>query len=211
MNCHVVVPSSYHRPLPLLRATWNPSEELERPHISAIVQHIHSRIALRVCSESTRHRTRTRRSRQTRIKMPPSSSLGSSRLGFDYPLDIPPRLLLLQELQQITSSMRRSPRWASPSSGSSAAYYSAAHRRQSSASGPTEMVERSLGSASQSDRSSGSINTGRKGEAISSTSAGTESGPSIYGKRIAQGEGEEMELLAAFVGLRRRLVAAKGE
>jgi brefeldin A-resistance guanine nucleotide exchange factor 1 len=73
------------------------------------------------------------------------------------------------------------------------------------------MVERSLGSASQSDRSSGSINTGRKGEAMSSTSAGTESGPSIYGKRIAQGEGEEMELLAAFVGLRRRLVAAKGE
>jgi hypothetical protein len=72
------------------------------------------------------------------------------------------------------------------------------------------MVERSLGSVSQSDRSLASNNTIRKAEGASPISTAPEIGPSIYGKRTVQGEGEEMELLAAFVGLRRRLVAATG-
>ena len=131
--------------------------------------------------------------------------------GFQYALDIPPRLLVLQEIQQITSSMRRSPRWASPSSASSAAYYSATHRRQTSGSGPTEMVERSLGTASSNDRASASNNVGRKLEPSSTSGHSVDGSPSIYGKRLAQGEGEEMELLAAFVGLRRRLFAVEGE
>lgn len=132
--------------------------------------------------------------------------------GFQYALDIPPRLLVLQEIQQITSSMRRSPRWASPSSTSSAAYYSATHRRPSSASGPTEMVERSLGTSSASGPSSLNSNVARRAQEVSpSSNQSNDSGPSLYGKRLAQGEGEEMELLAAFVGLRRSLSVALGE
>jgi hypothetical protein len=126
-----------------------------------------------------------------------------------YSLDIPPRLLLLQEIQHITSSMRRSPRWSSPASSSSAAYYSATHRRQTSIS-EVAFTNEPTGPGGR-ERALASSDAIRRVSDDSSVTKAANPTVNSYGKRLVQGEGEEMELLAAFVGLRRELNGVQGQ
>jgi len=125
-----------------------------------------------------------------------------------YALDIPAKLLLLQEIQQITSSMRRSPRWASPNSSSSAAYYSAMHRRESSSLAVPAQSDKA-GSSGFNDRALASVDIFEGNR--SNAQSGHDARSTTYSRRLEQGEGEEMELLAAFVGLRRKVVTVEGE
>ena len=133
----------------------------------------------------------------------------SSTRSSGYALEIPAKLLLLQEIQQITSSMRRSPRWASPNSSSSAAYYSAMHRRESSSLGIPTHSEKD-GHSGSSDRALASVDI-VEGNRSNAHPTGPGARPTTYSRRLEQGEGEEMELLAAFVGLRRKVVTVEGK
>jgi hypothetical protein len=66
------------------------------------------------------------------------------------------------------------------------------------------------GSSGSSDRALASVDI-FEGNRNNAQSSGHGARSTTYSRRLEQGEGEEMELLAAFVGLRRKVVTVEGK
>ncbi len=112
-----------------------------------------------------------------------------------YPLDLPPRLLILQEVQAVSAAMRRNSRWSSSSSSSASQYYSSHQGRASSAASSLLAVEQkklasSLGlKKAATDRAkTASVAPGRSGS-----------------------NGDDLDLMGGFSTLRRRLMDSQGD